>query len=107
MFISGAVAGLAGVGEVLGTHLSFINGMDAGYGFTGIAVALIGQTHPIGVILGGLLFGALAQGGLEMQFSGIPSEIVMLIQALVIFFVAALQVFKVYLAKKKAKGGVE
>ena len=107
MFISGAVAGLAGVGEVLGTHLSFMQGMDAGYGFTGIAVALIGQTHPIGVILGGILFGALAQGGLEMQFSGIPSEIVMLIQALVIFFVAALQVFKVYLAKRKAKGGVE
>jgi simple sugar transport system permease protein len=70
-------------------------------------VALIGQTHPIGVILGGILFGALAQGGLEMQFSGIPSEIVMLIQALVIFFVATLQVFKVYLAKRKAKGGVE
>jgi simple sugar transport system permease protein len=107
MFISGAVAGLAGVGEVLGTHLSFMQGMDAGYGFTGIAVALIGQTHPIGVILGGILFGALAQGGLEMQFSGIPSEIVMLIQALVIFFVAALQVLKVYLAKRKAKGGVE
>ena len=107
MFISGAVAGLAGVGEVLGTHLSFMSGMDAGYGFTAIAVALIGQTHPIGVILGGILFGALAQGGLEMQFSGIPSEIVMLIQALVIFFVASLQVFKIYLAKRKAKGGVE
>ncbi|SFL13241.1 ABC transporter permease [Halanaerobium salsuginis] len=107
MFISGAVAGLAGVGEVLGTHLSFMSGMDAGYGFTGIAVALIGQTHPIGVILGGLLFGALAQGGLEMQFSGIPSEIVMIIQALVIFFVATLQVLKVYIGKKKAKGGVK
>lgn len=107
MFISGAVAGLAGVGEALGTHLSFMAGMDAGHGFTGIAVALIGQTHPIGVILGGLLFGALAQGGLEMQFAGVPSEIVMLIQALVIFFVASLQVFKVYLAKRKAKGGLE
>ncbi len=107
MFISGAVAGLAGVGEALGTHLSFMAGMDAGYGFTGIAVALIGQTHPIGVIFGGLLFGALAQGGLEMQFAGVPSEIVMLIQALVIFFVASLQVLKVYLANRKAKGGVE
>ena len=107
MFISGAVAGLAGVGEALGTHLSFMAGMDAGHGFTGIAVALIGQTHPIGVIFGGLLFGALAQGGLEMQFAGVPSEIVMIIQALVIFFVASLQVLKVYLAKRKAKGGVE
>ncbi|RQD76293.1 MAG: ABC transporter permease [Halanaerobium sp. MSAO_Bac5] len=107
MFISGAVAGLAGVGEALGTHLSFMAGMDAGHGFTGIAVALIGLTHPIGVIFGGLLFGALAQGGLEMQFAGVPSDIVMIIQALVIFFVASLQVLKVYLAKRKAKGGVE
>ena len=107
MFISGALAGLAGVGEALGTHLSFMAGMDAGHGFTGIAVALIGQTHPIGVILGGLLFGSLAQGGLEMQFAGVPSEIVMIIQALVIFFVASLQIFKKYMVKRKAKEEAE
>lgn len=107
MFIGGAVAGLGGVGETLGTHLSFMSGMDAGYGFTGIAVALIGQSHPIGVIFGGLLFGALNQGGLEMQFAGVPSEIVMIIQALVIFFVASLQIIKIYIKNKKAKEGVE
>ncbi|MFN2364555.1 MAG: ABC transporter permease [Halarsenatibacteraceae bacterium] len=107
MFISGALAGLAGVGEALGTHLSFMAGMDAGHGFTGIAVALIGQTHPIGVILGGLLFGSLAQGGLEMQFAGVPSEIVVIIQALVIFFVASLQIFKKYMTRKKAKEEAE
>jgi len=107
MFIGGAVAGLAGAGEALGTHLSFMSGMDAGYGFTGIAVALIGQTHPIGVIFGGLLFGALNQGGLEMQFAGVPSEIVNIIQALVIFFVASLQILKMYLRKRKEKEGVE
>ena len=107
MFLGGAVAGLAGAGEALGTHLSFMSGMDAGYGFTGIAVALIGQTHPIGVIFGGLLFGALNQGGLEMQFAGVPSEIVNIIQALVIFFVASLQILKMYLRKRKEKEGVE
>lgn len=107
MLIGGAVAGLGGAGEALGTHLSFIQGMDAGYGFTGIAVGLIGQTHPIGVIFGGLLFGALNQGGLEMQFAGIPSEIVNIIQALVIFFIASLQIIKVYLRNRKEKEGVE
>lgn len=107
MLIGGLVAGLGGAGESLGTHLSFMDGMDAGYGFTGIAVGLIGQTHPIGVIFGGLLFGALDQGGLEMQFAGVPSEIVNIIQALVIFFVASLQILKIYLRKRKAKEGVE
>ncbi|MFW5719237.1 MAG: ABC transporter permease [Halanaerobium sp.] len=107
MLIGGAVAGLGGAGEALGTHLSFIQGMDAGYGFTGIAVGLIGQTHPIGVIFGGLLFGALNQGGLEMQFAGVPSEIVNIIQALVIFFIASLQIIKVYLKNRKEKKGVE
>ncbi|MFW5790043.1 MAG: ABC transporter permease [Bacillota bacterium] len=107
MLIGGAVAGLGGAGEALGTHLSFIQGMDAGYGFTGIAVGLIGQTHPIGVIFGGLLFGALNQGGLEMQFAGVPSEIVNIIQALVIFFIASLQIIKVYLKNRKEKEGVE
>ncbi|OWZ84778.1 ABC transporter permease [Natranaerobius trueperi] len=104
MVISGAVAGLAGASEALGTHRSFISGMDAGHGFTGIAVALLGRNHPIGVILGGLLFGALAQGGLHMQFAGVPQEIVTIIQALVIFFIASLQMFKIFLVRRKAKG---
>jgi len=107
MLIGGLVAGLGGAGETLGTHLSFMDGMDAGFGFTGIAVALIGQSHPIGVIFGGLLFGALNQGGLEMQFAGVPSEIVNIIQAVVIFFVASLQILRVYLRKRKEKEGVE
>ncbi|MGM0419695.1 MAG: ABC transporter permease [Bacillota bacterium] len=107
MFIGGAVAGLAGTGEALGTHLSFMAGMDAGHGFTGIAVALIGQTHPFGVILGGLLFGSLAQGGLEMQFAGVPSDIVRIIQALVIFFVASLQILKLYISRRSAKKEAE
>ncbi len=107
MVIGGALAGLAGAGEVLGTHHTFISGMDAGYGFTGIAVALLGRNHPFGIVLAGLLFGGLSQGGLEMQFVGVPSEIVTIIQALVIFFVASLQMLKWYLAERKAKGEAE
>jgi simple sugar transport system permease protein len=107
MLIGGAVAGLGGAGETLGTHLSFMAGMDAGFGFTGIAVGLIGQSHPIGAIFGGLLFGALNQGGLEMQFAGVPSEIVNIIQALVIFFVASLQIIKIFMKNRREKEGVE
>ena len=107
MVIGGAMAGLAGAGEALGTHHSFIQGMDAGHGFTGIAVALLGRNHPAGIILAGLLFGGLAEGGLEMQFVGIPSEIVQIVQALVIFFVAALQMIKYFMARRRAKGESE
>ena len=104
MIIGGVMAGLAGAGETLGTHHSFVQGMDAGHGFTGIAVALLGRNHPAGIILAGLLFGALSEGGLEMQFVGIPSEIVVIVQALVIFFVAALQMIKYFIARRRAKG---
>ncbi len=103
MFISGALAGLAGAGEVLGTQRYFITGMNAGHGFTGIAVALVGNNNPIGVVLAGILFGALAQGGFVMGRVGVPRDIVTIIQALVIFSIAIMQVTRAYLAKKKAK----
>jgi len=107
MVIAGALAGLAGAGEALGTHHTFMSGMDAGLGFTGIAVALLGRNHPFGIVAAGILFGALSQGGLEMQFVGIPSEIVTIIQALVIFFVAGLQMLKWFLLKQREKGEAE
>ncbi|SDL86371.1 ABC transporter permease [Halarsenatibacter silvermanii] len=104
MVIGGALAGLAGAGEALGTHHTFIQGMDAGHGFTGIAVALLGRNHPAGIILAGILFGGLSEGGLEMQFAGVPAEIVEIVQGLIIFFVAALQMLKYFLARRRAKG---
>lgn len=107
MVIAGALAGLAGAGEALGTHHTFMSGMDADLGFTGIAVALLGRNHPFGIVLAGILFGGLTQGGLEMQFAGIPSEIVTIIQALVIFFVAGLQMLKWFLLKRREKGETE
>ncbi|QNO16486.1 ABC transporter permease [Alkalicella caledoniensis] len=103
MFISGALAGLAGAGEVLGTHSRFIQGMNAGHGFTGIAVALVGNNNPFAVVLSGLLFGALSQGGFAMGRVGVPRDIVTIIQALVIFSIAISQVIRTHLAKKRAK----
>ena len=103
MFISGVIAGLAGAGEVLGTQGRFIQGMNMGYGFTGIAVALVANNNPFGIIISGILFGALAQGGIGMNAIGVPRDIVTIIQALVIFAIAISSVTRAYMAKKKQK----
>lgn len=90
MVLSGILAGLAGVERVCGIHHSFISGLSPGFGFEGIAVALLGRNHPLGVILASLVFGALASGGLYMDMmADVPSDIVVIIQATIIFFVAA------------------
>jgi simple sugar transport system permease protein len=60
-----------------------------GYGLDGIAVALVGNNHPIGVILSAFLFGVLQKGGPNMQIHGIPKEVVGIIQGIIILFVAA------------------
>jgi len=91
MAISGALAGMVGINEVLGYRYRYYDGFSAGYGFTGIAVALLGRNHPAGVALAALLFGALVRGGL---FVGIFSEhvsrdLVLVLQGLAILFVAA------------------
>ena len=88
--ISGALAGLAGSVEVMGVHHRLFDQFSSGFGFTGIAVALLAKNHPIGAIPAALLFGALAAGAGTMQFeAGVPQKIILIIQALVIFFVAA------------------
>ncbi len=91
MTLSGALAGLVATGEVLGYRHRYYDGFSPGYGFTGIAVALLGRNHPAGVALAALLFGAMARGGL---FVGIFSDhvsrdLVLVLQGLVILFVAA------------------
>ncbi len=89
MAISGALAGLAGASETVGLQGRFYN-VSPGYGFTSIAVGLVGRNHPIGVIAAGLLFGVLRAGATEMQnTAGVSKEIVQVLQGLVILAVAA------------------
>ena len=90
MTICGAVAGLAGSTMVLGVLYRFITNFSPGYGYTGIAVAVLGRNRPWGVFFSALLFGALESGGISMQlFAKIPMDLMTMIQGLVILFVAA------------------
>ncbi len=92
MCISGALAGFVGFNEISGVHHRLLLNFTAGYGFTGIAVSLMGRNHPFGIVLASLLFGLLYQGGAELAFE-IPSitrEMVVAIQGFVILFSGAL-----------------
>jgi len=96
MSISGALAGLVAVNEVLGYRYRYYDGFSAGYGFTGIAVALLGRNHPVGVILASLLFGALLRGGLFVDIftEHVSKDLVMVLQGIIILFVAAEALFR-------------
>ena len=91
MMISGALIGLAGANQVLGTVTSGITtDLDAGIGFDAITVALLGRSRPIGILFAGLLFGAFKAGGFAMQASeNIPVDIVLIVQSLIVLFIAA------------------
>lgn len=91
MLLSGGLVGLAGVAQVLGTVTTgFSSGIDAGIGFDAITVALLGRSKPWGIFFAGILFGAFKAGGFAMQASeGIPIDIVVVIQSLIVLFIAA------------------
>jgi simple sugar transport system permease protein len=91
MLISGALIGLAGVNQVLGTITTgFTAGIDAGIGFDAITVALLGRSTPWGTFAAGILFGAFKAGGFAMQAGQqIPIEIVTVVQSLIVLFIAA------------------
>ena len=92
MLISGALAGLMAVNTVQGEAERLVLGAVEGAGFIGIAVALMGRSHPVGVVLAAFLFGILAQGGAELQFElGIPAQMIMVIQALIIMFTGSME----------------
>jgi ABC-type uncharacterized transport system permease subunit len=100
LVISGALAGLGGAGEILGVHHRYIDGFSPGYGWDGLAVALIGGLNPYGAIIAAVFLGALRSGGQAMSRStGVPLDIVFVLQALVILFVAAPRLIR-YLLKK-------
>ena len=90
MATAGALAGLAGANQVMGVLGRASPGFSAGIGFDAIAVALMGRSHPVGVLLAGLLFGALEAGGRQMQVdAGASIDLISIIQALIIVFIAA------------------
>ncbi|MET0806897.1 MAG: ABC transporter permease [Lacisediminihabitans sp.] len=91
MLISGALIGLAGANQVQGSITTgFGSGIDAGIGFDAITVALLGRSRPFGVFIAGILFGAFKAGGFAMQaIEGVPIDIVLVLQSLIVLFIAA------------------
>lgn len=106
MCLSGALAGMVGVNELLGVQHRLILNFTAGAGFTGIAVALMGRNHPVGILVASLLFGILYQGGAELTFDvpGMSREMVLVVQGLVILFSGALAGFSRPLARRLLRG---
>ncbi len=109
MAICGGLAGLAGTTEILGVTKALTPGFSPGYGFDGIAIALLGGSSPLGVVLSAILFGALRAGATPMQAAtGIPIDLVVVIQALVIMFVAAPALIReMYRIKARRTTGTE
>jgi simple sugar transport system permease protein len=104
MAISGLLAGLAGAIEVTALNYRHQLGFSQGYGFDAIAVALLGKTNPFGVVIAAILFGAMKNGGTRMQFlTMIPVDVISIIQALILLFVAADAIIR-YIYRIKSRG---
>ncbi len=85
LLLSGAIAGLAGGVEISGVSYALFQNLSPGYGFTGIAVALLGGLHPMGIVVAGILFGALQAGAGAMQRdAGVPAVAVYVVEAVII-----------------------
>ncbi|GIV78488.1 ABC transporter permease [Litorilinea aerophila] len=108
MALAGALAGLAGTIETLGLNHKFAPEFSGAVGFDGITVALLGQTHPLGVVLSAFMLGALDAGAARMQFeSGVAADIIQVIQALVLAFVAAPTLIRTLYRVRRAPDEVE
>jgi len=106
MFIAGALAGLAGAVQILGSEPAMTAGVGGSFGFDAITVALLGRATPIGTVFAALLFGALRAGGLTMQASTeTPLDLVLVIQALVVLFIAAPALIKSLFRLKNVDAG--
>jgi len=106
MFIAGALAGLGGAVQILGSEPAMTAGVGGSFGFDAITVALLGRATPIGTVFAALLFGALRAGGLTMQASTeTPLDLVLVIQALVVLFIAAPALIKSLFRLKNVDAG--
>jgi ABC-type uncharacterized transport system permease subunit len=107
MLLAGGLSGLAGVSQILGTNSAITQDIDAGIGFDAITVALLGRGRPSGIVLAGLLFGALHAGGVQMQSStGTPVDLVVVVQSLIVLFIAAPTLVRAMFRIKAPASGV-
>jgi simple sugar transport system permease protein len=106
MTLSGGLAGMAGANEVMGLNHNLALAFSSGYGFDSIALALIGKSHPVGVVLAALLFGTLRNGATRMQVAaGIPIDIISVLQAIILAFIAAPAIIRtIYRLRAPAEG---
>ncbi len=104
MMLSGMLAGLAGAIEVTGLNYRHELGFSIGYGYDAIAIALLGKSHPLGIVLASLLFAIMRNGATRMQFlTQLPVDLISMLQALILLFVAADAIVR-YIYRIKAKG---
>lgn len=104
MALSGMLAGLAGVIEVTGLNYRHELGFSIGYGFDAIAIALLGKSHPLGIVLASILFAAMRNGATRMQFlTQMPVDLISMLQALILLFVAADAIIR-YMYRIKSQG---
>jgi simple sugar transport system permease protein len=107
MFLSGLLAGMGGGVETLGVVGRYQPGFNVALGFDGITIALLGKVHPFGVVPAAILVGAMKAGGSQMQFSaGVAAEIIDVVQALILFFVAADMIVR-WIIRVQAEEGEE
>lgn len=102
MMLSGGMAAMAGSTEVMGKYGCFIEGFSPSFGFTGIAVAILGRNHPVGVLLTAFLFGILDTGALRMgRVTNVSTNIIVVVQSLVILLVSAPEIIRLVKRQKE------
>ncbi len=108
MAVSGALSGLAGTTQILGSEKNLTTGVAASFGFDAITVALLGRNNPYGVLAAGILFGGLRAGAVTMQAQeGVPIDIVLVVQSMIVLFIAAPPLVRSMFRIKTKKGGAQ
>ncbi len=104
MFISGALAGLAGMSEVAGITHRIQHDISPGYGYTAVIIAWLAKLHPVAIVLVSVLFGGLIVGGYTVQTSGVPSATVYMLQGAILFFVLGSEIvthYRIHFGRKE------